>query len=441
MIKKLQELRLPSIAIKAVPLLLWILILFGSYERLIAAFQISPLQYPFSDPGRHWSYAMAAFTENPLTVFDNIGYQVWLAAISRITGSDVLALGIYTALLSIFTPWIWYRFFRELFESKDLALLGWVLIAWLPSWIGIYDYFMTETIFLPGLGLALWFTWRSARRRTLESFVWASIFWFVAIAIRPIAVPPAIFCLAWLLLAHHQQKQKIFMLCLIALCFFLPLAYRNYRVLGIFSPLPYKVFDVIHMISGQRDVTLALRNKNGTISRYLFMSASCNLEPFFPLSHWKSSRSNSAVAVAVDLNNGTTDWVLELRRHWCGFPMFFKMWVENIIFLLFGPSWPDSNPEHFWESLAFQMRWLWAPLLVFVTVNDIIYFQKHKKVAVLPLLVLFTWAICLVLPCVPVEGRYRKPLEGLLVTNLLWLIAKRKSADSNQAQVDLNSGC
>ena len=30
------------------------------------------------------------------------------------------------------------------------------MLAWLPSWVGIFSYFMTETLFLPLFLLAVW---------------------------------------------------------------------------------------------------------------------------------------------------------------------------------------------------------------------------------------------------------------------------------------------
>jgi hypothetical protein len=417
----------PLATTKIIPIVLWALILFGSVERIITPLQYNPYSARYSDPRRHWAYAVEAFREQPVTAADNIGYQVWLAAVSRVTDSDPLAIGLYSGLLSVLTGWIWYRFFREILESKNLALTGWAIIACLPSWLGIYSYFMTETLFLPLLGLALWFTFRSGRRRTLESFVWAAIFWLMASLTRQIALPLACLCLLWLLRIHEKKLQKLAILCLLCVSFFLPVAYRNYRCTGVFSPMPYKIFDLVHLLSGREQIDIDM-HKTVVHYAYNFKSPSTYDEPFAPFSDWSTFRTGN-IHVSINLDNGVSDWLNPLKESWQGPQVFAKIWLENVIFLFFGTSWPDRLDDHFWESIANNMRWLWAPLTVFCAIRNMIYFKRNKRFEVLPSLVMFAWLICIAVPYVIIDGRYRKPLEGLLIANVLWLMSPRKIAD------------
>ncbi len=402
-------------------------IAFGSYQRLVTPLEFSPLSAIWSDAFRHLSYAVTLH-DDPIAVAENIGYQLWLSVIIRIVTLDVFSVGIYTGLLSAITPWIWYRFFREAINSKLVAFIGWALIACLPSWIGIYSYFMTETLFLPIFGLALWFTWRALRKGTFNSFLLSSIFWMLTIMTRQFAVIPAFISIARLLFVSEERRGKLLALLILVMCTFTPIAYRSYKLIGVFSPVPYKPFDVIFFLSGREHVNLHITNSsNNTNYSYQFSSASVYVKPFAPLSDWHSSRLGAGdTDVFADIAHGTQDWSKALQKSWRGWKLLFAMWLENIISLLFGPSWPDCNAHHPWEQLQLRSRFVWAPLLLLVVIGNIIYANKQKRIDFLQALVMSVWFACLLVPCVPVEGRYRKPLEGLLIANALWLISPRK---------------
>ena len=140
--------------------LLYALILCGSLVRMVMPFVHNPLDHRWSDPGRWWGYTGTGVDTPPLALIDPVFYQAWLSFIAKFTLDIPVLVALYAGLLSALTPWLWYRFLRELLPGKRRALLGWAILAWLPSWIGIYGYFMTETLLLPLLGLALWLSWR-----------------------------------------------------------------------------------------------------------------------------------------------------------------------------------------------------------------------------------------------------------------------------------------
>src|SRR5438105_14853367 len=170
-------------------MLLWAAIIAGIYVHLRAAFDFNPINALFSDPGRHWKFALSPLLADPLSGMDAPLYQLWLTVVAKLTLGNPLAIATYAGLLSVATSWIWYRAMRELFSSGTLALVGWAIFLWLPSWIGIFSYFMPETLILPTLGLALWFTFRCRRLKNMESFTWCVIFWTIASLARPFALP------------------------------------------------------------------------------------------------------------------------------------------------------------------------------------------------------------------------------------------------------------
>src|SRR5712671_2340395 len=198
--------------------ILWVVIVAGIYVRFQAALEFNPIHALFSDPGRHWQFALNPLLADPLSAMDAPLYQLWLTVVAKLTLGDPLALGIYAGLMSVATCYLWYRAMREVFPSRALAMLGWALLLWLPSWIGLFSYFMTEALMLPTLGLALWFTFRGIRLRTMESFVWCVVFWMIACVARAFAVPLAIVSICYLLYRDQLVIRKLLIAAVIVLC-------------------------------------------------------------------------------------------------------------------------------------------------------------------------------------------------------------------------------
>jgi hypothetical protein len=185
-------------------IVLWALIVAGICVRFQAALEFNPIHALFSDPGRHWKFALDPLLADPLSAMDAPLYQVWLTVVAKLTLGDPLALGIYAGTMSVLTCYVWYRAMREVLPGRTLSMMGWALLLWLPSWIGIFSYFMTETLVLPVLGVALWFTFRSMRLRTVESFVWCVVFWTLASLARAFAIPLAMVSICYLLYRDQQ---------------------------------------------------------------------------------------------------------------------------------------------------------------------------------------------------------------------------------------------
>jgi hypothetical protein len=73
------------------------------------------------------------------------------------------------------------------------------------------------------------------------------------------------------------------------------------------------------------------------------------------------------------------------------------------------------------------MRWMWAPLALVVLFANIYYRGQLalSEARVFAVLTTAAWALTPLAPAI-MEGRYRKPVEGLLLINLLLLIACRR---------------
>ena len=421
---------------------IWIAIIVGELAHLIAPFIHNPIDHIWSDPGRWWEYASSGIDTPPLALIDAPFYQAWLSLIAKFTLDIPELTALYAALLSGITPWLWYKFLREILDSKQLALFGWALISLNPSWIGIYSYFMTETLLLPLMGLGLWLSFRSMRKKELNSFLLAVIIWTIAGLTRGIAAPiaVAITLFVWL---HQDNRLVSALLASLFISVVLGLSgFRSYTKIGVFSPLGIPIMNQIYARSGAQEVNIHLKSKKkGTYFIYGFGSPSINEQPFSPISNWQSVRTGRVV-INIDLDIGRKSWALEKERlEKESTPNIMHLQAENLIFLFFGSSWPDNNPNYFFDKLSNLISFIWAPLFIIVAGLLIRNISQGYKSYNLPILIaLLLWFIVQGLALISVnEGRYRKPIEALLIAGLLLSVQKKVRLDSRHIKTKSNT--
>jgi hypothetical protein len=421
---------------KIVKIVTWSLIWLGMILRFITPFIHHPLNSLWSDPGRHWSHATDPLSFNPMGAFDPIMYQVWLGIMANITFGNPLAVAIFVALLSVATPFCWYLFFKEIFPEESLfALLGLLLITWLPSWIGIYSYFMNETLLLPLLGLALYFTWRAIQEKTTKSFIKVSVAWLLTALTKAIALPLAIVAVVYLIASQKQKKLKIALLAALSLALLAPPAFRTYNIVGVWAPFGYAKPHQLYMRSGAQEANYQILKSPNQVFGWGLAMASCYKNPFEPFYKWPQQR-HGKLKVLVDADLGNIDWEVASKQTELPLSAKLNLWFENLVFFFFAQPWPDGNLKHFWENLNVTMRWLWLPAFLLAFACNLIYFFKQHKFELLPSLNIIGWLACVA--CLDVgESRYHKPLEGLLIANLLWLACNFKNAyKTKQAKLE-----
>lgn len=406
---------------RATTYVLYAAIALGGVLRIQSAFAHNPADALFSDPERHWRQAAETVQAGPFTAIDPIGYQIWLGAIAQLTLGDPRAIAAYAALLSLVTPWLWYRFAREALYRKEHALLLFAALALLPSWITIFSYFMNETLLLPLLGAALWATWRALRAGSYAGVAVATVLWMAASMTRVIALPAAVLCLLALVRYGPQRWRRLGLTIGIAALMTIPVAYRAYLLIKVPSPFGYIPIHQVYWESGAAAIDAHLRKERGAATWiYHFESPSIGDRPFAPFSDWHTARAGT-VEIWVDLDRGAADWNHALAAHWPAWRDAGRYWLENIIFLGFGNSWPDSDPEIALQRAGRGMRWVWAPLLLLVMITSARYVGRHRAVPLLLAITLGLWMISLFAPSAVLDGRYRKPLEGLTLASALWL--------------------
>ncbi len=401
--------------------LLYLTILFGIFLRISYISDYNPIDHIWSDPQRHWEQGSEPLRNNPMTLTDPILYQLYISIIAKLTFKDPLLVAFYTILLSLFTPWIWYRYLRELFDNKLLATAGWAVFSILPSWIAIFAYFMQETLLLPLLGLALWASWRCKRKQTTGTFVLMVFLWILTGLTRGIAIPLAAVICTWLWFAQSQKFTKAGLSLLLLVFIMGPLTYRAYQQMYIFAPHGDSHLVGLYARSGKKEIHIHYKRGESGWS-YAYRSPSTGTRPFAPFSNWQSSRQG-IVRANIDVTKGTEDWKNVFEQNPLTFSKYLWLAKENMIFLFFGSSWPDNNMARTLEANNVHLRWIWAPLLVILVFSIFLLRKKMQNQWLLPS-VLLAWILVQgLVPLAVNEGRYRKPGEGLMIAQAFALLA------------------
>ena len=355
-----------------------------------------------------------------MALIDPIFYQAWLSFIAKFTLDIPGLVALYAGVLSALTPWLWYRFLRELLPHKRQALLGWALLAWLPSWIGIYSYFMTETLLLTLLGLALWLSWRALRKRTLNALLLAALVWTLAGLTRGVAAPMAAVVTLFVIWYQPNRLQAMAAVCALVLVFLGPLSYRSWVKTGSIAPLGQPGMNLIYAFSGKQEVRVSYHSDRNVGFVYGFASPSTGSRPLEPFSDYLNPRTGT-VNLRIDLDDQAASWAAEKARILAQNPDLNAIRVTELISLFFGTSWPDNNPARAVEWVNNWMRFVWLPLfLAALLLLTWRLLQGERKHAPILLGLLLTWFVVQGVMLFTVnEGRYRKPVEGLLICALL----------------------
>lgn len=413
---------------------LYTIIILACLYRIAYVIERNPMDHIWSDPQRHWEQGSETLRTDPMTLTDPILYQFYIGTLAKATLGNKGLVAFYTILLSLLAPWVWYRFLRELLSSKVLALSGWAILAWLPSWLSIYGYFMQETLMIPLLGASFWSTWRCHRKGTRNSFLLMCMFWLLAGLTRGVLIPLAALAvfLVWLL-QDHKIKKAFLSIALLSF-FLIPLSIRSYQQMHLISPHGIGKLNGIYARSGNREINISYE-RQGAIWYYGFQSPSLGSQPFEPLSDWRTQRQG-LVKVDIDIDEGYRDWQSESAKNSLDLEKYLWITKENIIFLFFGHSWPDSNLAYIPGKLNYWMRWLWAPfgavvmlgacayLIVLVRRRERYSRAQILKYSLLPMLIMLWFVFQALLPLAVNEGRYRKPFEGMIIVQALFLMSR-----------------
>jgi len=369
----------------------------------------SPLEHLFSDPQRHWENATRFLHPSIMGSDDPYLYQLWLYLLQRLAAGSSTALLLGCGLLCALMPYGWYRALRELMPAPA-ALVGGIMMALVPDFLGIYAYFMNETLLLALTGVAFWLTFRARRKDGIGAFALASAAWLAASFTRPAVLPLAAVSLLYVWLPSRHRALKLLACLAVFLIIATPAGLHARAKLGFFAPFGNLYLHEIYRESGNRRIELDF----GPDGRYWFVSPSFANPTFYPISDWLTQRQGT-VDVAIDLKHGREDWIRERARvERTRSISALADTGENLLFLAFGQSWPNNDRESLSGWLATWARWVWVPVILLVA-----YalgrgaFRGAERLLPISALAVFLWlgfqqdGI--------VEGRFRLPLEPVFL--------------------------
>lgn len=395
----------------------------GSILRVALILIYNPIDHLFSDPKRHWINGGRLFSPDLMGAGDPILYQVYIFLLRSVTADNPFLVALICGCLSAFMPWPYYRASRELGMSRSASLGVWALIASAPSLFTIYHYTMMETLLLPLVGMALWMSARHLRKRDSGAFLLSVFWWILACLTKSTVVPLAGVCLFYTWWTVSRRMYDGVLAAGVAFLMLLPNTLRTEKYLGFAAPFGNPWLTNIQHRSGAKTIRI-----NFNHGHWSFSSPSCYMQPFEPLSPWTIRRAldDSSVEINIDSKNGNRDW----KSAYENLPKDWKEWFaqlgENILLFLFAPSWPDNNVNEWDGWLANISRWMWAPIIFFVIECNIRSFLA-RKFYFIPVATTSFLLLLMFQNLATAEGRYRKPLEPLLIMNIIWSLSIKEN--------------
>jgi hypothetical protein len=384
---------------------------FGTALLLRLLFPIfeSPLNHLFSDPLRHWQNGLYFRHPNVMGGGDPYLYQLWLYLLQQIDTPSHAAVLVGSGLLCALMPFGWYRALKEILP-RHWALAGGILMALVPGFLGVYAYFMNETLLLTLTGFAFWFTFRAQRKRSVGAFAAACALWLAAGFTRSVALPLALACMLTLWFLQPRKFAKALVAGVLLLVFAVPAGLHGRAGLGYFAPFGNLYLNQIYKESGRRIITIDC----GPQGRYEFGSPSFYHPTFYPFSGWTTDRSGVA-AIAVDVARGRDAWIAERERvrRERTFPQW-RDFLENFLYLSFGQPWPDNGLHSMVGSLAVWTRWIWFPLFLAVAWGTARGRFRGRE-WLLPACALGMFVYLSVQHEGVMEARFRKPIDPIVL--------------------------
>jgi len=407
------------------------LIVIGALMRIGFPFLQNPLDFLRSDPLRHLSNAYDVKGQTLPSILNAPGFEIYLSTLTRIIGQNRTLHALAMAILSVTTPWLWYRWCRELTRNKTVSLFGYVIFTFLPSWFRIFGYLMDSVILLPLTGAALWLTWRAARKMTWPACVLAAIFCGAACATKSVALPVTL--LPWLFVGHKiagrfskpvactmTATSVAIVLCLYGLG-----PFKVWTHTGAVVLVPDGLYNQRYFESGAHDIQVTntyndVASGGHFVSVSVWGSPSLGFAPFHPFNEWMSDRKGRYL-IDLDYQNGR-DYATPI------YPTLkdrLKYTFENIIFLFFQYNWPEDTKDWrapFPNNLWTIVRFIWFPLTAFV-VGTVIWSRKREFMGWY--FVAVTLAFMLQQSAI-MEGRYKKLWDGVAIAAFLNVVAGSK---------------
>ncbi len=410
-----------------------ILIVVGTIFRFCYPFFSHPLDHLGSDPLRHYLNATTSFNSTIFSWLDPPFPQLWLREILLLFTKTRLSVSIYFGLLCAALPWCWYLWGRQIFSSEKKALIYLAALVFLPSWIGIYGFFMDETLLLPALGLTLWLSWKAREHNTAKYLLLAVFAWAITLSIKLSALLELVIIVPWLFshfLKHNGYKLRSYIV-LLASMLMLSLTYFAYVFWvyqGLGSTWLYPpgtgVLTRAFYLSGAQSVSAAFVKKGRPfVNTGDFYSNAMVTESLNPFSDWTTWRKGSYHLII----NCDKKVVLTEDMPHLSWQKRMLLIGESALYFFFSRSWPDDRVGDIIHIAQIETRWLWSLLTIFIVG---LAWQKKRFTDMVVLLCLGSALLYVICDSSTIEGRYRKPWEGIALAAFIYLFNASGAKDN-----------
>lgn len=382
-----------------------------------------------TDAVRHWNNGLNFLDPGYLNGFDPVVYQIYVFAIQTLTGSDPRWLAVVAGILSVATTCCFLQAALAWRIEKSLAIWFAVVIAWLPSLAIIFHFYMTESLMLFFTAVALWASGNAWHSKTRIAFGIAVALWCIA-ALTKLTVAPAglilLFCI-WLRTDNRQQTFLIGLIVSIGLI--LPNAIRSEQILGYYAP--FGTASLMQKVYRKADTQHVDFDRGDTFS--YFTAPSLYSYPLAPLSDWQISRTGGhTVSIKINPKTERQDWENAASQYPTTIEQRLEDTFENAVVFLFDPSWPDSDTTTWPGVINYWLRWIWLPLIIFVSAGFLLQLRKTPRLPSPVIMATVGLTLFLMFQQTAVmEGRFRKAVEPMLILSAFlvfqWLLDKTRS--------------
>lgn len=399
-------------------------------SRLFYPFYNQPMLHMEGLGGRQYEQAKHFLTKDIMGGGDSFLFQFWMYLARSITLDAAWAMHLIAGGLCMLLPVAWYLFARELLGRTWAVWVG-LVIALNPSLLTIYGYFASETLLLPLMGLAFWQSTKCYYAPGNKRFFICGVLWLLAAHTRLVALPMG--CVVLLVLWFRVPRKVVAIASMI-----LPImlvtgaaAYHSKYALGFYAPFG---LPELNAFMARANASHVMIHEPGKPKPRWFRSPSYYLYPLRPLSDWRINDLAPPVHVTLEKKNSRQEWKDQLARYPITWESYSRQIKNNVITLFFGSSWPEAWPPywegydqyHMWESdLNYHIRWIWAPLVIWVAFFSLRYRADVLRMGFVALTLGMLLLVSFQFTCI-MEGRYRKPMEPMLIVSAALLRQQQK---------------
>ena len=188
--------------------------------------------------------------------------------------------------------------------------------------------------------------------------------------------------------------------------------------MNVFSPFYFSKMNQIYYLCDSQSFSF---NTN-RLGSFTFASPSYYTEITEPLYDYNPPRSASTYHFSINIDKGTADWDAEIEKLSSQITLdkIIARKIENAVFLLFGPGWPESSnniTEPFYKRYSYYSHWIWCPMILILLLVAPFSKTPERYSLIIALTVAMIFLFIIQSSGVS-EGRYRKTIEPLIITSL-----------------------